>query len=171
MTITAILSLIAVTAIFSIYTLWSVKVFGSISSISEGYYKLTEKYGDNKGIYFTAWCAMMALFCAVPLHEVTQGCWYNNLTLPTCAGLLIVGVVPQYKHYGYKEWHFGGALVSMVSAILITAFGGFALETLAILITCTLANFITKEKDPLLWVEYTAILSLLIFMWTKVWSI
>ncbi len=146
------------------YQIWAYKNLGRLSSISEGYYQLRKIYGVDKDIYFTVWCGLTALLTAIPLHEITQGDWWQIITLPTCLGLLIVGVCPKYQDDQYKYWHYAGAALSAAGAIIIVICEGWTWGLVGSAVICGALNFITKEKDIMLWSENVCFLSLIFAM-------
>ncbi len=146
---------------YAVYIVFSLVLFKGLSSISQSFYKLENKFGEGKGSYFTSWCNLMCLLVILPLHEITQGDPWHWLIYPMILGLYLVGLAPDYGTKRYSYWHYAGAALAAVGALTIVFCEGYWWLIASAALLSLVANFVTKSKDLMLWGENMCFVSLI----------
>jgi hypothetical protein len=131
------------------------------ASISNSFYK------PKIGYVFTAWCYVIGLSMIAMMTELSEGGWYQFLSLFAAGGLLFVGAAPHFKTHE-QTIHYASAGTCAVAALTwMCAAGWWYIPIPLVTVAAGLAWRLCRTK-MVFWIETALFVSMYIVLGIKI---
>lgn len=155
---------IVILILFVVYNLVVIKLTCIPTSLSATYYNLKSKY--NCGWVFSLFLVVISLITMIITLDVTQGEPYQFLAFFTTIGTIFVGLSPNFRSQENTKVHFGFAILSLVSAMILIICIGYPILVLYNVLAA-IYLVITKNKYKIYYIEINVFISMFITLILK----
>lgn len=140
--------------ILAAYTAYAVKVCGVPWSLSDTYYQLQKR---NRPAWLFQAATIISAILLLPVWLESSPEDVQFLAFLSCGGLIFVGTAPLFKEESEKRVHYGGTIVSAVSAISwLCCVEVWYLPVATLLIAVAV---MVKRKKWMFWIEMAVLVS------------
>lgn len=141
--------------IFCTYTAVMIKLFGIPEAYSETYYLLEGKC-KGCGWIFTAFCILTAGFLLPPWLDMTPP-EYQYTCFLSCAGLMFVGVAPQFEESLTAKVHYSGAIISCIFSQVWCIYAGYWYISATLIVGALIYLLLKDRRRWMFWLQLAAI--------------
>jgi hypothetical protein len=152
--------------IFAAYITVIIKFFGVPHSISDSFY-LLEGRRKGLGYVFTLWCWAVAFTVMAAMLQLSQGQWWQFLSLFAGGGLVLVGTAPMFKGHE-RTVHYASAGTCAVATLLWMCLEGYCYAPAVWMTVCGMIA--ARLGKPVFWIEAGMFLSVFTVLFIEIWA-
>jgi hypothetical protein len=153
-------------AVFAAYLTAVAALFGVPASVSDSFYLLNGRK-PGTGYVFTGWCWLVAFSVTAMMAQLSEGRWWQFLSLFAGGGLCFVGAAPVFRSHE-RTVHYVSAGVCAAAALAWMTLAGFWWMPVKYLIVALIYGVITKKYvfciETALFLSMYSVLFLMMFL-------